>query len=76
MSVALRRTSRSAIALRAPSIISSAGTPLTVTRTSASNSRPITAATFILLPKQPQDEAATTEALKFFSWIEEARPTW
>jgi phosphate transport system substrate-binding protein len=29
---------------------------------------PITAATFILLPKQPQDEAATAEALKFFSW--------
>ena len=29
---------------------------------------PITAATFILLPKQPQDEAAATEALKFFSW--------
>ena len=29
---------------------------------------PITAATFILLPKQPQDEATTAEALKFFSW--------
>ncbi len=29
---------------------------------------PITAATFILLPKQPQDAAATAEALKFFSW--------
>ena len=29
---------------------------------------PITAATFILLPKQPQDEAAAAEALKFFSW--------
>ena len=29
---------------------------------------PITAATFILLPKQPQDAAAATEALKFFAW--------
>jgi phosphate transport system substrate-binding protein len=29
---------------------------------------PITAATFILLPKQPQDEAAAIEALKFFAW--------
>jgi phosphate transport system substrate-binding protein len=29
---------------------------------------PITAATFILLPKQPQDTAAASEALKFFGW--------
>lgn len=29
---------------------------------------PITAATFILLPKQPQDQAAASEALKFFGW--------
>jgi len=29
---------------------------------------PITAATFILLPKQPQDTAAAAEALKFFGW--------
>ncbi len=29
---------------------------------------PITAATFILLPKQPQDAAAAAEALKFFGW--------
>src|SRR5208283_3460644 len=29
---------------------------------------PITAATFILLPKQPQDVAAAAEALKFFGW--------
>jgi len=29
---------------------------------------PITAATFILLPKQPQDAAAAGEALKFFGW--------
>jgi phosphate transport system substrate-binding protein len=29
---------------------------------------PITAATFILIHKQPQDPAAAAEALKFFSW--------
>ena len=29
---------------------------------------PMTAATFILVPKQPNDPAATTEALKFFAW--------
>jgi phosphate transport system substrate-binding protein len=29
---------------------------------------PITAATFILIPKSPPDQAAATEALKFFSW--------
>jgi phosphate transport system substrate-binding protein len=29
---------------------------------------PITAATFILIPKQPQDPAAAAEALKFFAW--------
>jgi phosphate transport system substrate-binding protein len=29
---------------------------------------PITAATFILLPKHPQDAASTAEALKFFGW--------
>jgi phosphate transport system substrate-binding protein len=29
---------------------------------------PITAATFILLPKEPQDAAAAGEALKFFGW--------
>ena len=29
---------------------------------------PITAATFILLPKEPQDTAAAAEALKFFGW--------
>jgi len=29
---------------------------------------PMTAATFILIPKQPQDVAAATSALKFFSW--------
>ena len=29
---------------------------------------PIAGATFILVPKQPQDTAATSEALKFFAW--------
>ena len=29
---------------------------------------PITAATFILIHKQPDDPAAATEALKFFAW--------
>ena len=29
---------------------------------------PMTAATFILFPKQPKDPAAATEALKFFAW--------
>jgi phosphate transport system substrate-binding protein len=29
---------------------------------------PMTAATFILIPKQPQDAAAATAALKFFAW--------
>ncbi len=29
---------------------------------------PMTAATFILVPKQPNDAAATAEALKFFAW--------
>jgi phosphate transport system substrate-binding protein len=29
---------------------------------------PIAGATFILIPKEPKDAAATSEALKFFSW--------
>jgi phosphate transport system substrate-binding protein len=29
---------------------------------------PMTAATFILIPKQPQDPASAAEALKFFAW--------
>jgi phosphate transport system substrate-binding protein len=28
----------------------------------------MTAATFILIPKQPPDPVAATEALKFFAW--------
>jgi phosphate transport system substrate-binding protein len=29
---------------------------------------PIAGATFIMMPRQPQDEAAATEALRFFAW--------
>jgi phosphate transport system substrate-binding protein len=32
------------------------------------DSWPMTAATFILIPKQPSDPVATVEALKFFAW--------
>jgi len=32
------------------------------------SSWPMTAATFILIPKQPQDAGAATSALKFFAW--------
>jgi phosphate transport system substrate-binding protein len=39
-----------------------------LTEQPGAKSWPITAATFILLPKQPQDTAAATEALKFFGW--------
>ena len=35
---------------------------------SGAESWPMTAATFILIPKQPDDAAAATEALKFFAW--------
>ncbi|HTO79125.1 MAG TPA: phosphate ABC transporter substrate-binding protein PstS [Methylocystis sp.] len=39
-----------------------------LTNEAGAKSWPITAASFILLPKQPQDAAATAEALKFFAW--------
>jgi phosphate transport system substrate-binding protein len=39
-----------------------------LTNEPGAKSWPITAASFILLPKQPQDVAATAEALKFFTW--------
>ena len=39
-----------------------------LTDSPGSASWPIAGATFILVPKQPQDTAATSEALKFFSW--------
>jgi phosphate transport system substrate-binding protein len=35
---------------------------------SGSDSWPMTAATFILMPRQPQDPKAAAEALKFFDW--------
>ena len=39
-----------------------------LTNEPGAKSWPITASSFILLPKQPQDPAATAEALKFFAW--------
>jgi phosphate transport system substrate-binding protein len=48
-----------------------AGAPgfyLILTDSAGEKSWPIAGATFILLPKQPKDPAATTEALKFFAW--------
>ena len=44
------------------------GFHLILTNQPGDASWPITAATFILLPKQPKDEAATKAALKFFAW--------
>jgi len=39
-----------------------------LTNQPGAGSWPITAATFILLPKQPQDPTAAAEAMKFFNW--------
>ena len=39
-----------------------------LTNEPGAKSWPITAATFILLPKNPTDEPAASEALKFFGW--------
>jgi phosphate transport system substrate-binding protein len=39
-----------------------------LTDSAGEKSWPIAGATFILLPKQPKDSAATSEALKFFAW--------
>jgi phosphate transport system substrate-binding protein len=39
-----------------------------LTDSAGDKSWPIAGATFILLPKQPKDTAATGEALKFFAW--------
>ena len=39
-----------------------------LTDSPGAKSWPIAGATFILLPKQPKDPAATKEALKFFEW--------
>jgi phosphate transport system substrate-binding protein len=45
-----------------------AGFRLILTDQPGAESWPITAATFILLPKQPKDVAAAKAALKFFAW--------
>ena len=39
-----------------------------LTNSAGATAWPIAGATFILLPKQPKDTAATGEALKFFAW--------
>ena len=39
-----------------------------LTDSAGAASWPIVGATFILLPKEPKDTAATSEALKFFAW--------
>jgi phosphate transport system substrate-binding protein len=39
-----------------------------LTDSAGAASWPIAGATFILVPKQPQDTAAAGEALKFFAW--------
>ena len=44
------------------------GFGLILANQSGAASWPMTAATFILVPKQPNDPAATAEALKFFAW--------
>ncbi|HEY0146323.1 MAG TPA: phosphate ABC transporter substrate-binding protein PstS [Methylovirgula sp.] len=44
------------------------GFHLILTNQPGDASWPITAATFILLPKQPKDEPAAKAALKFFAW--------
>jgi phosphate transport system substrate-binding protein len=39
-----------------------------ITDSSGAKSWPIAGATFILIPKEPKDAAAASEALKFFAW--------
>ena len=39
-----------------------------ITDSPGAKSWPIAGATFILIPKEPKDAAATSEALKFFAW--------
>jgi phosphate transport system substrate-binding protein len=66
-----------AMAPTAESIMSAAGGAdwanapgfyMILTDSAGEKSWPIAGATFILLPKQPKDSAATSEALKFFAW--------
>jgi phosphate transport system substrate-binding protein len=47
---------------------SAPGNYLILTNQPGEGSWPITGATFILMPKQPQDAKASAEALKFFEW--------
>ena len=47
---------------------SAPGFGVILTEQPGATSWPITAATFILIHKQPDDPAAATEALKFFAW--------
>jgi phosphate transport system substrate-binding protein len=44
------------------------GFNLILTNQPGDQSWPVTAATFILMPKQPKDKAIAAEALKFFAW--------
>ncbi len=44
------------------------GYGLILANQAGATSWPMTAATFILIPKQPDDPIAATEALKFFAW--------
>ena len=44
------------------------GYRIVLTNQPGAQSWPITAATFILMPKQPSDKAAAAEALRFFGW--------
>jgi phosphate transport system substrate-binding protein len=46
----------------------SEGFYLIITDQPGANAWPISASTFILMPKQPADPAAASEALKFFAW--------
>ena len=47
---------------------SASGRPATAARSSCENSRPITAPTFVLIPKDSKDAAKTGEVIKFFEW--------
>src|SRR5271170_1448549 len=51
-----------------PTGIQCRDTGLILANQSGAESWPMTAATFILIPKQPKDPVAATEALKFFAW--------
>jgi phosphate transport system substrate-binding protein len=48
--------------------VNAPGFYMILTEASGTAAWPIAGATFILLPKQPTDPVAATEALKFFDW--------